>query len=67
MDIRDYISNPGGKYKLYPYAKDVWYRPDIEVLGMTLEIYNETNTYEFRFAFEVNEKLEQFLAMLEEV
>lgn len=67
MDIRDFVQNPGGKNKLYPYAKDLWYRPDIEVLGMTLEIYNETQTYEFRFAFEVSDKLEEFLSLLEEV
>jgi hypothetical protein len=66
MEIRDFVSNQGGRYKLYPYAKDLWYRPDIEALGMTIEIYDEKQTYEFRFAFEVNDKLEEFLSLLEE-
>ena len=67
MDERDFLTeNTVGK-RLFPYAKDLWYRPDIEVLGMTLEIYDDTHTYEYRMAFEVDEKLEQFLSLLEEV
>lgn len=67
MDERDFITNQSTGNRLFPYAKDLWYRPDIEVLGMTLEIYDDTHTYEFSFAFEVSDKLEEFLSMLEEV
>ena len=51
MDPRDFLTEKTAGKKLFPYAKDLWYRPDIEVLGMTLEIYDDYNTYEFRFAF----------------
>lgn len=67
MDQRDFLTEKTTGKRLFPYAKDLWYRPEIEALGMTLEIYDDTHTYEFRFAFEVNDKLEQFLSMLEEV
>jgi hypothetical protein len=67
MDPRDFLTEKTAGKKLFPYAKDLWYRPDIEVLGMTLEIYDDTHTYEYRMAFEVDEKLEQFLSLLEEV
>ena len=67
MDPRDFVTEQGGTRKLFPYAKDLWYKPEIETLGMTLEIYDDNNTYEFRFAFEVSDKLEQFLSLLEEV
>jgi hypothetical protein len=67
VDIRDSMSDSGGRYKLFPYAKDLWYRPDIEVIGMTLEIYDESKTYQYSFAFEVDDKLERFLSVLEEI
>lgn len=66
MDPRYNITEPGKKYMLYPYAKDLWYRPDINALGMTLEIFNEVESLEFRFSFEVSGKLEWFLEHLEE-
>jgi hypothetical protein len=66
MDERDFLAEKTTGKRLFPYAKDLWYRPDIEVLGMTLEIYDDNHTYEFRFAFEVNDKLENFLSLLEE-
>ena len=67
MDPRDFLTEKTAGKKLFPYAKDLWYRPDREVLGMTLEIYDENHTYEYRMAFEVDEKLENFLSLLEEV
>ena len=67
MDPRDFMTEKTAGKKLFPYAKDLWYRPDIEVLGMALEIYDDAHTYEYRMAFEVDEKLEQFLSLLEEV
>jgi hypothetical protein len=67
MDERDFLSQKMAGKRLFPYAKDLWYRPDIEVLGMTLEIYDDNHTYEYRMAFEVDEKLEHFLSLLEEV
>ena len=66
MDIRNNISQPGQKYTLFPYAKDLWYRPEIETLGMTIEIYNERETLEMSFAMVVNGRLEEFLERLEE-
>ena len=66
MDPREIISEPGMRYTLFPYAKDLWYRPDINALGMTLEMFNEKETLEFRFSFEVSGKLEWFLEKLEE-
>ena len=67
MDERDFLVGKTTGKRLFPYAKDLWYRPDIETLGMTLEIYDDTHTYQFKFAFEVNDKLENFLSLLEEV
>lgn len=67
MDPRDFLTEKTAGKKLFPYAKDLWYRPDIEVLGMTLEIYDDTHTYEYKMAFEVDENLENFLSLLEEV
>jgi hypothetical protein len=67
MDDRDILSGKVTGKRLFPYAKDLWYKPETETMGMTLEIYDDTHTYEFRFAFEVSDKLEQFMSMLEEV
>ena len=66
LDPRDFISQPGvGSKKLYPYAKDVFYHP-AGILSMTVEIYDEVNTYEQSFGFNVNGQLKQFLDQLYE-
>ena len=60
MDMRDFVSTGTGEYKLFPYAKDLFYRPD-GILVMTLEMYNEENTHEFSFSFQASEQMRRFL------
>lgn len=48
------------EFSLYPYAKDLSYRPDGMVI-MTLEIYNEEKTEEFTFGFMCSPQLRRFL------
>lgn len=66
MDPRDSISQHGaGSKKLFPYAKDVFYHP-AGILSMTVEIYDEVDTYEQSFGFNVSGQLKQFLDQLHE-
>ena len=60
MDPRDFISHGTGEYKLFPYAKDLFYRPD-GILVMTLEMYNEEHTQEFSFSFKASPQMRRFL------
>ena len=66
MDIRDLFVDKVGKMRLYPYAKDVFWRPDGNVLGMTVEIYDDEQTHEFTFAFTPSGKLKMFLDKITE-
>lgn len=60
------ISQPGtGNKKLFPYAKDVFYHP-AGILSMTVEIYDDIDTYEQSFGFNVNGQLKEFLDQLYE-
>lgn len=46
---------------LFPYAKDLFYRPD-GMLSMTLEIFDEEGkSYDFSFGFVASGKLADFL------
>jgi hypothetical protein len=59
--MRDFISQEtSGEYKLYPYAKDLHYRPD-GLVSMTLEIYNGERSEEFSFGFMCSAQLRRFL------
>lgn len=60
MDPRDFISQGTGEYKLFPYAKDLFYRPD-GILVMTLEMFNEKDTEELSFSFKVSPQMRRFL------
>lgn len=66
MDIRDLLSSKVGKMRLYPYAKDVFWRPDSNTLGMTVEIYDDEKTYNFTFAFTPSGQLKMFLDRITE-
>lgn len=59
-------SNLGGEIRLYPYAKDLYYHPS-GVLSMTIQMYDELNTYEHSFGFNVAGSLKTFLDKLYEV
>ena len=65
MDPRDNISQQGGTKKLYPYAKDLYYHPD-GILSMTLEIYDDINTYNFSFGFTPQGNLKLFLDQIKD-
>jgi hypothetical protein len=60
VDPRDFISQGTGEYKLFPYAKDLFYRPD-GILVMTLEMYNDEETQEFSFSFKASDQMGRFL------
>jgi len=61
VDMRDFVSeDKQAEYKLYPYAKDVHYRPD-GLISMSLEIYNDEQTHEFTFGFMCSDQLKRFL------
>jgi len=60
VDMRDFVSKGTGEYKLYPYAKDLFYRPD-GILVMTIQIYNEEDTQEFSFSFTASPQMRRFL------
>lgn len=60
MDIRDNLDPQGGTKRLYPYAKDLFYHPS-GVLSMTIELYDDMNTYQFSFGFTPNGNLREFL------
>lgn len=61
VDFRDFVSeDKQAEYKLFPYAKDVHYRPD-GLISMTLEIYDDNQTHEFKFGFMCSDQLKRFL------
>lgn len=60
VDPRDFISQGTGEYKLYPYAKDLFYRPD-GILVMTIQMYNDEDTQEFSFSFKASPQMRRFL------
>ena len=61
MDYRDFVSKQGtGEFKLFPYAKDMYYRAD-GMLVMTLEIYNNERSEQFEFGFMCSPQLKRFL------
>lgn len=67
VDIRNNINNQSGEqFKLYPYAKDLFYHPS-GILSMTVQIYDEMNTQEFSFGFTPAGNLKVFLDQLYEV
>jgi hypothetical protein len=63
MDPRDNLDPQGGKNKLFPYAKDLYYHPD-GILSMTLEIYDDIETRQFSFGFAPQGNLKEFLDMI---
>jgi len=65
MDPRDAFVNKASGLRLYPYAKDVFYHP-AGILSMTVEIYDDVETYEQTFGFNVAGKLKDFLDQLYE-
>ena len=65
MDPRDYLTNKSSGIRLYPYAKDIFYHP-AGILSMTIEIYDDIETKEQSFGFEVHGKLRDFLDQLYE-
>jgi len=60
VDMRDFVSTGTGEYRLFPYAKDLFYRPD-GILVMTLEMYNGDQTQEFSFSFKASPQMRRFL------
>jgi hypothetical protein len=68
MDERDLFGPIGeGEWKLYPYAKDLFYHPS-GMLSMTLEVYNDEGiTRVFSFGFTPNKHLREFLDQIYEV
>jgi hypothetical protein len=65
MDPRDFLTNKTEGMRLYPYAKDVFYHPS-GILSMTVEIYDDHETYEQAFGFNVHGKLKDFLDQIYE-
>lgn len=63
-DFRDFVAvQADNEMRLYPYAKDLFYHPS-GILSMTVEIYNDTDTLEKTFGFEVAGPLRDFLDQL---
>jgi len=63
-DFRDFVSvQADNEMRLYPYAKDLYYRPDGNLI-MTIEIYDDENTYEKTFGFMTSGPLKEFLDQL---
>jgi hypothetical protein len=60
VDMRDFMSKEGGNYKIFPYAKNLFYHPS-GVLSMTIEVYNDEETQEFSFGFNPNGQLKALL------
>ena len=65
MDPRDFITNQSIGKRLYPYAKDLFYHPS-GILSMTVEIYDDIETHEQAFGFNVHGQLKSFLDQLYE-
>lgn len=59
--MRDFMTPPStGEYKLFPYAKDLFYRPD-GIIVMTIQMYNDEETQEFSFSFMASPQMRRFL------
>jgi len=65
VDLRDIMTDKEAGTRLFPYAKEVHYHPS-GILSMTLEIYDDFNTQEYSFGFNVHGKLKEFLDQLGE-
>jgi len=65
VDPRDFMTNRATGKRLYPYAKDVFYHP-AGILSMTVEIYDDIDTHEQTFGFNVHGTLKEFLDQLYE-
>ena len=65
MDARDSFQNKNVGVRLYPYAKDLFYHP-AGILSMTVELYDDIQTYEQSFGFTVSGNLKEFLNRLYE-
>ncbi len=65
MDMRDFLGGQGEEYRLYPYAKNLYYHPS-GVLSMTIQIYNDLETFEFSFGFNAQGNLKEFLDKVNE-
>lgn len=65
MDFRDNLEPQDGVtgYRLFPYAKDLYYHPS-GILSMTIELYNDIQTEQFTFGFNVGGNLKVFLDKL---
>ena len=66
--MRDFMNpqrNDGGRIRLYPYAKDLYYHPS-GVLSMTLQIYDDMKSQDFNFGIVANGNLKEFLDQLYE-
>ena len=59
--MRDHlVPRREAEFSLYPYAKDLRYRPD-GMVSMTLEIFNDERSEEFSFGFMCSPVLMRFL------
>jgi hypothetical protein len=66
VDIRDNLSEyDGGGVKLYPYAKELHYSTS-GTLSMTIELYDDIETQQYTFGFNVNGNLKEFLDQIYE-
>jgi hypothetical protein len=65
MDARDLFQENIQSMRLFPYASNVYWKPDSNILGMTLQIYDNEKTQEFSFAFTPSGNLKYFLDQLE--
>jgi hypothetical protein len=64
-DFRDFVSpQMDNDWRLYPYAKDLYYHPASRTVSMTVEIYNDTETKEFSFGFVPTGALKDFMDQL---
>jgi hypothetical protein len=54
------VPRTDAEYRLYPYAKNLRYGAD-GMVSMTIEIFNDTRTEEFSFAFMCSPQLRRFL------
>lgn len=62
MDMRDFVTEPGtGEYRLYPYAMDLHYNHNQNILSMKIQMFDDKNTHEFSFGFKPSAQLQRFL------
>lgn len=66
VDMRDFMDpQMGGNKRLYPYAKDLHYHPN-GMLSMTIEVYDDIQTQQYSFGFNVGGNLKEFLDQIHE-